>query len=813
MKNQWSDLESPGKWSLFDKFLIRSAGLPYDWLQHPHPSDLDKWLTCAAAIRRQQAKLRPHLLRELRQGAGIATAGHVRQELRKARRQVIRGRPVDWSSDEDELGSLLGQWNELLRARDSATTNGATAWRFEVEVCHRHITHVAREDAFQEAVFLNSPSALAGVRRLLDGRGVGKTRRLAWKYLQRFCAKSDTGGHYGPVNLGFVEPNSDMLLIYESVGDGRASTRKVSLSYWATQKIVDIFSSSLSMAPYLRLSRTARLRPETQSVGDPELLELADGTRNIGQVAAQLGVNIEHVADSSERLSKTDWVRRELRISPYAADPLEGLVQLFPSGRLPAPVAECVDFLKKWTAAFEHASLLERIHQLDLGESYFQQLTGSNPRRGGGETRVDRLVFSEEGIRNLRAFKISQTLATLIESSLGTCLDVLATEAISERERGLQRLRSKNADEFSQEIVDPLGLNDPSSLAEDLSETDRYRTQLWKRVIPDPAVDVVNLDRETLISAGLIRSDLDDWPLYCAPDVCIAASDIEALNAGNFQLILSEVHHIMPLIMLPLRALGSDVELGLEALRVRIRDLVAPAIPTLLAVERTNKVMDHTPLGHALLFVDWIRSKPNVRAIPAADLRVKPGRNGKSTIVDARTGQQLALFPVYPEYQPGLGILRHFAMPGIDKRPIDLGLHTPRIVIDGVIFQRRSWRFEVSDIQFAERWRCTFEDVLEVREWRDIHSLPEEVFVRLSGESRPLLVDFRDPLSCDVFAHALRQSERVSITEMDPNSKQLWLKAGEGSLVNELRLTMFRLPDESPPKRERVADLQMRSEP
>jgi len=81
------------------------------------------------------------------------------------------------------------------------------------------------------------------------------------------------------------------------------------------------------------------------------------------------------------------------------------------------------------------------------------------------------------------------------------------------------------------------------------------------------------------------------------------------------------------------------------------------------------------------------------------------------------------------------------------------------------------------------------------RAWASAHGLPRHVFLRFTGERKPLYADLASLASVDLVARSLRRMRRssddatVTVTEMLPAPEQLWLTdAGSRRYSAELRM-------------------------
>ncbi|MEV0622139.1 hypothetical protein AB0I81_53095 [Nonomuraea sp. NPDC050404] len=113
---------------------------------------------------------------------------------------------------------------------------------------------------------------------------------------------------------------------------------------------------------------------------------------------------------------------------------------------------------------------------------------------------------------------------------------------------------------------------------------------------------------------------------------------------------------------------------------------------------------------------------------------------------------------------------------------IDLGAHTPRIMIDDLIYQRARWRLRLPE----ERGADAFDRWLAIHRLHREHDLPRHAFVRHPADPAPFHVDFCDPLAVEDLAR--HDPAEVLISEMLPAPGQLWWRVDDQEQCAELRV-------------------------
>jgi Lantibiotic dehydratase, N terminus len=129
---------------------------------------------------------------------------------------------------------------------------------------------VAADGRFREAVTWQNPAALANaVVKVADGEAAGtsKARRredIVASYWQRYCAKNDTIGFFGPLAWGRIEDDGPALA---SRSGGVVRAREVHLEAWAVQALADTIDPELKIAtgPYAERDLRAALESHADS--------------------------------------------------------------------------------------------------------------------------------------------------------------------------------------------------------------------------------------------------------------------------------------------------------------------------------------------------------------------------------------------------------------------------------------------------------------------------------------------------------------------------------------------------------------------
>ncbi|MDN3358500.1 lantibiotic dehydratase [Actinomadura sp. DC4] len=772
------------QWSFSRRVVVRMAGFPVSWLLRLQSPTATGWVRDFLALEADLLSRRSEYLDWLFEERRTAADALVRSGANRAARRVWRLQPVPPDKLPGTWPERLEPWNAVARERRRLLAAASAGWPAELERLEAVLRCTASSPDLQEAVFLNSPDALTGIRRFAGGQRSAPLRRLVIRYLQRFCVKVETGGFYGPINHGQLVPGSPDPVSLEAGGDGRAGRRRTLLSYWTAQQIASAWARDERLTGLLRLYRAARSDEGSGPAPEPALLALATGEHTLESVARRLGMALDALHAVVLDAQSRGWLRTGIRVPATAGDPLAALRGLVEDSELAARVGlpGQLSMVGHLLGDFEQADLPERERLLAEGSKLLTDLTGVPPARGAGSFYADRFWYTEEAVGNLGHVTFGRPVTGELAGALAPALEILASSAVDEREaqhesvRGL--LASAGGVIGAEQLLDMPGPGPGDGTA----------TWPGVRLTGAPRLELTPDDLRDL---GLIRGDLDQWPLFCAPDVMLVARDSEQLRGADWQVVLSEAHHICPPTQLPFVTFDPEPARVREETWDAVRSLAGTARPLLQGIDRQNKVRDYTPAGHPVLWLNWQAHEPRADSVRIGDCRVDEGPDGRPVLRDG-DGRRLALFPEYEDAYPDMRMLRAVALPGVDKQPVRLSTMTPRITIGRLVYQRQRWDLAADDLP---RWQVpagSFEEYLAAWRWKTEWKMPDQMFARLPGEEKPMFLDFRSPLSVDTFLRAAAGCDRLGLDEMLPGFDDLWLEIAGERYCCELRLTAFR---------------------
>jgi len=725
---------------------------------------------------------------------------------------------------------------ECAAAADAWLANGGDRAAFDAcfdeaaAAGSQQIREIAADPLFREAVTWQNPV----IRHTLDGLASGTRYRptvarhresTVLRYWQRYCAKNETIGFFGPVCWARVDASMPEL-VEARPGPGLIRQRRVALESWAVQAFADFLASDPALRPWLRPRRQPHLAIAGRSVHWPPRpdrvlspVELAvmtacDGQRTAAEVARSLGPRLDDGYLLMERLVETGLLRWDFDIptepgaEPALVAQIEAIGDPAVRDRAAASLRGLQDARDGVAAAAGDADALRTaLYEL---EKVFTDTTGEMANRRPGEHYAGRHLCYEDTVRDLDvrfgAGLLDAVVAPLdpvLRAARWLCAELAEVHTAALRElydelAGSQGGKEVNLAEiwfFAQGMF----FGEDDRPADAAVETFHQRWATLFRLAGADRDDVARVDLRSEEMAPHFEEIFPErGPGWSAgrlhsPDVLLCAASTEALNRGEFSVVLGEMHTAWPTFD---NALFADFH---PAPRELVDALAADLGPNRMRLlyptdwpRGTGRLAPVLagPTDGQLGFTAAPGGLPD-RLVPAATLLVSP---------DAATGELTARapdgrsWPLLEVFGPLLATKVVDGFEILGGRP-----HTPRVTIDRLVVAREAWRTTVADTGLA-RVTGDAERFLAARRWRARAGLPERVFVRVGTETKPIYLDFRSPLYVRALASLLRGVAEtggdvtgvgvtLGVTEMLPTPEQAWVVDGEGNrYFSELRL-------------------------
>jgi hypothetical protein len=704
--------------------------------------------------------------------------------------------------------------------------------------------------SFREAVLWQNRAAFqAGLGWFLrqpdtrSDRRVREKERLLGGFLQRYCVKNDTIGFFGPIGWARLASNGPAIdfrpgpkltascQVYFEGGcmDGLANKlgQAEGLKPWLPPRRLPfsyLEGRTLHLPVVATWLREERLPGTVKSViqlspAQMCLLELCDGERPARDIAQalldvpELGVSTEaEVYTLFDQLCDLGVLRWTLEV-PLELHPERTLRQRLERvgdeslrRQALAALAELGSAREAVAEAAGDPQALDRT----LGdlERTFTRLTGEAPTRASGETYAGRTLVYQDCRRD-----VTITLGPELVARLGKPLSLLLQSArwftfqVAQRYRvALGAIYDRLARERCASMVDfysfsvqalPL-LRDPDTplLTEVMHELQRR----WADILSGQTFSVSSPAESQLAYTSQelgppVQAAFDaprpGWRLarYCSPDVMIAAASPKAIQRGDFQFVLGEVHLFNTLARSCIVTQHPAPE---ELFQARERDIPEPCV---VPVPSKNWNVQRTPVSLVSPRDIWFEyeatpsGRPWERTVTVGELVVESGDNG----LQVRTRDGRLCFDII-EFLGYTLSNQCMAFPSI-LAPAE---HTPRITVDELVICRESWRFRPAELSFA-RLPDRAEQFLGARRWAREQGLPRWLFVQVPTELKPYYIDLESPIYVEILAKLIRQSQTgpaadapIRFTEMLPRFDQLWLSDARGErYTSELRFVVL----------------------
>lgn len=689
----------------------------------------------------------------------------------------------------------------------------------------------AAEPAFREAMTWQNPSAAATLSGMLrdgpDARRNERRRRredLVARYLQRYSMKNDTIGFYGPMAWGRIDPNPGSSNLRAVPGPEVVRHRYAVLERWAVRSVADHLVLDPAVRPQVPVRpavHAALTEAGVQLPGRP-VLPLSPAQRSVFRTAqrtthrpdlvaavladpaaaargtADVEAAIEHLLGKEALV-----VGPDLPMSTGALDALSAWVDRLegPAHAVAGPVRDALvghrDALQAARGPEEVAPAIAAL------EEFVVQETGGQPHRRAGQTYAGRTTCHVEATRDLGVV-VGQELLEAMGRPLGPLLHAA---------RWLTHRTAAAYQEAFEAILADLGADSVAVPFEEfwfaaLAATygpekviDGVLAEFsaaWDRILaavggPDSReVRLSHVQLEEFVTREF-PDCLPGWTEAAvhSPDVQVCAPDVEAVNAGDYHLVLGEIHIGMPSFDTSFFMLGHpEPERLVEATRADFPGgRVLPLFP-LDWPRNTPRNGRHFDGGNDVYlgFADAPCDAAPDRVLPVTALTVTRRADGRAQVC----GPDGICRPLI-EVMAGLIGVHLFDAWKITGG----GRRTPRVTVDTMVLARETWRFPAAEAELAEV-TGELDRFLAGRALRQREQLPERVFARLSTEIKPFYVDFRSPVLVKGLCTAVRSALRtdpdadLTVTELLPTTEDAWLVDGQGNhYCSEIRLQVI----------------------
>jgi hypothetical protein len=698
---------------------------------------------------------------------------------------------------------------------------GDEEWQAAIAAGVDRALALARDDRHRMALVWQNPAVLdlvvdrlapaAQARRNVRRRGA---EHALMRYLQRYHTKNESIGFFGPIRWTRIVDQEAMVSAVP--GAGIARRQNVYVEDWAVEVLADALASDPRLAPWV----PPALAPQAQVVGrlvlrddhapirlsadEAALVGSCDGRRTVTELAGRLGrtgADVERqVADLVARgaLSRRLDVPPDLHAERFLADDLRSLV---PRDLLPEAEALLADLERCRSVVAGARTTAELRDATSLLTERFSSATGADATRSKTETDRGRTLAVSLAERAVDV-ALGDSLVVALAPPLALVMDSVrwyAQQAGDAAEEQLRHAYLELSGFYGASNV-PLGgfvarLTGPGDWLDPIVD------QLGKRWL-----EVLDLDlgahRVDLASGDLRPAVQQSFAAPCpsfsagwhhSPDVMLAARDVDAINRGEVDFVLGEVHAAMVTVDVQrFLDLSDDPECVPRSIARGLR----PGETTFVPLHARWPQMPLTgstylppdapwPTQRYISFGERIgERRPPAAAVRSSDIQV--GLVDDRVVATMPGGEQQPLSSVLASFI-GYAVVERFALlPRLS--------HTPRVVIDRLTVARETWQIMAEDWEELttgpepQAYRALRRRTAEL-------GLPRHVFWRARARVKPIYLDLESPLLAAVFVRELRRAvkegDSVTFQEMYPGPDDLWLVDGDGRrYTSELRLTV-----------------------
>jgi hypothetical protein len=757
------------RWELGRVFVVRHAGMPFDWLEGlAAPADL---LDAAAAVLDAEEAL-------------PATTGPDRADVRALRVHAVTARgPASGQQARQRWAEAVEAFSEAFARADEAACEALRA--------------VLREPSVREAVFLSNPQVYRNMlvpyleaSTPLNARW-RRVRRQLYTYVQRFCAKNETVSFFGP--MAYARTVSDQLM---PDGVARLRTdlprrRRVFVAHWAAREVAAAVARDRRLRAVLPFRRTGLpVRPGVDPWLDDDGWDalLGPDGASLTALAGLRGVPVRDVAVRVQPLVACGYLEFGLAPAPYELAPLDVLAAALRGlpGEAAADWARRVAAFAALVQAVERAPFPERVDAVDALEAEFGTLTGQSARRGQGAVYADRAVFYEE-CSSAFALEIGAGLAARWAERVTAALELSVAHGAVTQQRAVERVTALLGPharlalpEYGERLREAF---DPGTSRFGTGHAPSHPAPAWRDVVAGMLAEAERLPGDR----------------YALVDLCPATGDVSRFDTCD--LVLSRCHHHLLTegwLGTMFTADGEDGVDGAGSFGGDAARWVAGRQGLVgLDVGRRNKGYYRFPGRRLALRAPSSSDLGDPGLARPEQLTVESGPAGSAALrctdADGRPVQLYLPLSDYVKYPP-YAALSH---PQVVHATFVGASAAPEVTVGGVVYQRPRWSLDPCGL--TERSPAA--RFLALR--RVARSLPPGsdrfVFCRTETERKPYLVDLSSVLAADLVAHLAAGDGPVLAEQMRPGPDELWLRDEQDRrYTSELRVQVIGRDEHDP---------------
>lgn len=745
--------------------------------------------------------------------------------------RAIRQRKLPQTVDQPpEIMETLETFRAALSKAEAASADYRAAFDASVRESSQAIRAIAADDRFREAVIWQNRQAyhtgVLPLQILSETNRNSKQRQheeLIASYVQRYCAKNDTIGFFGPVGWATFVPEGQPIRM--EPGPDLTAAREVYFEGWAIDTLAETLAKHKQLRPWLAPRRTPFAYIEGNTLQLPMekpapiapkqaiVLHACDGQRLAREIAAELvrapdsqiasEAEVYKILEGMHAMGLVVWTL-EVPLESRPERTLRRLLERIGDESLRRPALAALTELESARAAVARAAgqaqqLNRALEQL---EATFTRITGSEATRAAGKTYAARTLVYEDCRRDIELELGPAVLDALSEPMSLLLLSArwITDQAATAFRAAFKQIHAELAAASGSQLVPALDfwLKSQETLSGDnnriVGQIMQALQQRWVEIL-----DLPPDQRQVSYTSAELRPKVEaafgdakaGWSLahYHSPDVMIAAADGAAIARGDFLAVMGELHVAENTI--GAAAFLTQYPYPEDLFQALVQDLPGPRLMPVTPrnwhqlTARTRSALV-SPWDYRLIFSKDACGVQKSRAVPIGSLVIEP--DGDSLTI--RTRDSKIRFDIVEALGSLLSNLVANSFRLLQPAP-----YTPRITIDRLAVTRETWRFAAGEIPFSGA-KQDAESFLAAQRWARQHGMPRFVFFKSPIEVKPSYLDFASPIYVHLFAKAVRRvidqglpEATISISEMLPAPDQVWLSDADGRhYTSEIRI-------------------------
>ncbi len=730
-------------------------------------------------------------------------------------------------------------------------TDARAQFLTEIEEKLNRLLNIATTKRFREALMLSNPANSEVISNWVDtpkSDNIKKTISHSITlvmYLQRFCMKNDTASFFGPIYWGsfHIDQSSNIIILLPN--NMIETKRKVFYSHWAGQLISNWISSFPGIDTIVVPRRTPSkvlqknyiygFDPQTdqwQQINEykelrnsaHEIYSLIDGKTTLREIYTKtkldFGLSVEEQKVAIEELVAAGLIVTNIELPFGIIDPIDYLYKLL-DGLSLEKVQSLLRIMIKERGDLETENRLHvRRKLIDKIHNTFSDVVNSNPTRGSGRHYADRGVIFEDALANFEKFSIGAHLLNDIEK-LAPVWDLFCIQSEWEfyfvqeimkdwarkrfpKQKKVGFLEYVSAFLTDQSVLQPLLLD--ASNKSRVIISDVFHKILASADIREGVVHLTFDQLNQIINNYRV---LEKRGAIVNPDLIIVSTSLDAVNNGDYKIVLGEVHGSIDLITHTpaTQFLSSDERKNLEDLISIFYKTVARKDEAIAHLIGTHVHKTHCYISSFSIDVEGQDRSPKARDsvcqlselethFDDKEVRLYAPKIGKYLLLDTMLLPNLG----NKDFNP----LRPFSLPEINgglKMPLGVE-YIPRVQIERFVLSRQSWKIDFQDWKYqplrpSNGWDYDlFSHMLKMKEF---YKMPNDVYVRILGEPKPIYISFDNYFL--LYAFIKKWSARKTTAyfiEAYPSPQNAWLQDKKGHYFFEVRTGAYRgiIPDD-----------------